>query len=65
MDGFSEKCKIILKEINCVSLLILEGGIIVEYVNDKFIARKGDSIFIPQKCKTKITGNAEIIFTIF
>ena len=57
--------KYIHRENNCVSLLILEGGIIVEYANDKFIARKGDSIFIPKKCKTKITGNAEIIFTIF
>lgn len=57
--------KYIQRETTCVSLLILEGEIIVKFNNDKFIARKGDSIFIPQKCKTQISGNAEIIVTTF
>ncbi|MBQ3545439.1 MAG: class I mannose-6-phosphate isomerase [Lachnospiraceae bacterium] len=57
--------KYIQRETTCVSLLILEGEIIVKFNNDKFIARKGNSIFIPRKCKTQISGNAEIIVTTF
>ena len=55
--------KYIHKENNWTSLLILNGEVLVKYSNDKFIAHKGDSIFVPQKCKVKISGNAEIIIT--
>ena len=55
--------KHIHREKSWASLLILDGDVLIEYSNDKFIAHKGDSIFIPQKCKTKISGNAELIVT--
>ena len=57
--------KHIHREKSWASLLILDGDVLIEYSNDKFIAHKGDSIFIPQKCKTKISGNAELILTTF
>ncbi len=47
------------------SLLILNGEVLVEYQTGEFIARKGDSIFVPEKCETMISGNAELIVTTY
>jgi len=56
--------KHIHREKSWTSLLILDSDVLIEYSNDKFIAHKGDSVFIPQKCKTKISGIAELIVTV-
>lgn len=46
-----------------VSLLILEGELTVCYNSQKFTAKKGDSIFVPNNCSCTVFGKAEIIYT--
>lgn len=54
-------------EINCaesfVSLLVLEGEISVKFTEGEFVAKKGDSIFVPASTKTEISGTAQIILS--
>lgn len=43
------------------SLLLLEGQITVKYPNGMLEAKKGDSIYIPEKCSVVVAGKGEII----
>lgn len=53
----------IYSEDSFISLIVLDGNINIKWDKDKIKVKKGDSIFIPAKIKTKLEGNAEIIFS--
>lgn len=55
--------KTIFCESGFASLLILDGEVVIEYGNEKFTAKKGDSVFIPNDCNCKISGMAQLIYT--
>ena len=46
-----------------VSLIVLRGNAIIEWNDGEINAKKGDSIFIPAGLKTKLSGNAEILYS--
>ncbi len=57
--------KTIENENSGVSLLILSGEAVIKYATDELVARKGDSVFIPEKCLCSVAGNAGIIVTTY
>ena len=46
-----------------VSLIVLDGNAIIKWNDGEINAKKGDSIFIPANLKTKLKGNAEILYS--
>lgn len=46
-----------------VSLIVLDGNANIKWEIDKIELQKGDSIFIPAKLKTKLEGNAELLYS--
>lgn len=46
-----------------VSLLILSGEVALSYTGGMMKLKKGDSLFIPAKLKTRLCGSAEILYT--
>ena len=46
-----------------VSLIVLTGNAIIMWNDEEINIKKGDSIFIPANLKTKLKGNAEILYS--
>lgn len=46
-----------------ISLLILSGEVALSYTGGMMKLKKGDSLFIPAKLKTRLCGSAEILYT--
>ncbi len=53
----------IIPDTDFTSLTILGGNISLEYGNEKYTCKKGDSILIPKETTAKICGKAEIIIS--
>lgn len=53
----------IIPDGNFVSLTVLSGNATLEYENEKYDCKKGDSILIPKDTPAKIFGKAEIIIS--
>lgn len=48
---------------NFVSLLVLDGEILVKYEEGLITAKKGDSIYIPEQCTAMINGKGRFIYS--
>ncbi len=48
---------------NFVSLLVLDGEILVKYEEGLITAKKGDSIYIPEDCTAMINGKGRFIYS--
>ena len=46
-----------------LSLLVIDGEVLLSYTGGMMKLKKGDSVFIPAMLKTRLTGTAEIIYT--
>ncbi len=46
-----------------ISLLVLDGEMIVKWEDGEFKAKKGDSIFVPADFKTEIIGKSQILIS--
>ena len=60
--SLNSETEIFCKE-SFISIIILEGAIILKYDGCEFSATKGSSIFIPASFKTTIEGKAEILYS--
>lgn len=58
-----------LKKINnentLISILLLQGEIIIKYSKGQFSMKKGDSVLIPIGCSAKLIGKAEMLLSTY
>jgi mannose-6-phosphate isomerase len=59
LNGTKELCNVN----SFVSILVLDGGLTVEYLNGEIHSQKGDNILIPAGLKIKLWGKAEILYS--
>ena len=53
----------LMEEKSFLSIVLLDGDAILSYTGGSIRLKKGDSVFVPAKCRITLTGEADIIST--
>lgn len=53
----------LMEEKSFLSIVVLDGDVVLSYTGGSIRLKKGDSVFVPAKCRITLTGEADIIST--
>ena len=53
----------LMEEKSFLSAVLLDGEAVLSYLGGSMRLKKGDSLFVPAKCRITLTGDADIICT--